>query len=309
MKVLLFLIFMSSHAWSLPWSTGMHHIEPLMQESTEALEEAGDAALCADPIVPPVKYISDKPKTEVWRSYYKVPKLLTADLYKVKDVCAEAKKMNTSQGVTKKYALVANKTHLCDGMSRACLSTFKSVSDPCNSFVQDNFQVFHSRTFIGQHKPTAYKEIMNEYGNMGPSLLVINLETCELMPTQAGKKAVKSGMTVQNAVRDSYYYTPPSLDSAKDEKGVLNFKSDDDRIRFDAMKSALLTNIPELKPLDVGKTNCFEGEKRTLPSISDTEEVQYGEIKVKGFMGIRKLMDEQYIEKTGINPYTSTATK
>jgi hypothetical protein len=304
MKILLFTILMSSPAWSLTWSTGMHHIGPLMQESDEALKQIDEGPICSDPTVTPVKYISDKPRTEAWRSYYKVPKLLTDDLYKVKDVCAEAKKMNASQGVTKKYALVANKTHLCDGMSRACLSTFKSISDPCNSFVQDNFQVFHTRTFIGQHKPAANKEIMNEYGNMGPSLLVINLETCELVPTEAGKKAVKGGMDPKVAVRDGYFYTPPSLDSAKDSKGVLNFKSDDDRVRFDAMKTALITNIPQLKTLDSGKTSCFEGEKRSLPGIGDMQEVQYGEIKVKGFMAMRKLMDEQYIDKTGIYPYS-----
>ncbi len=301
MKVFLLLMIYSFQAWSLPWSTGMHHIEPLLQESTEAAKSV--EVTCNDPSIPPFKYISDKPKTEAWRSYYKVPALLTADFYKVKDVCEEAKKMNAAQGVSKKYAMVANKTHLCDGMSKACLSTFKSVADPCNSFVQDNFQVFHSRTFIGQYKQEGYKEIMNEYGNMGPSLLVIDLETCQLMPTETGKKAVKDGMSVASAVRDGYYYTPPSLDSAVDAQGVLKFKSLDDRVRFEAMKNALITNIPELKKLDQGKTDCFEGDKRTLPGMTDSEEIPYGDIKVKGYMGLRKLMDEQFIEKTGIYPY------
>jgi len=280
----------------------MHHIEPLLEEVNKAVEEAPEFT-CSDPSVPAFKYISDKPKTEAWRSFYKVPTLLTADMYKVKDVCEEAKKLNAKQDVTKKYAMVANKTHLCDGMSRSCLSTFKTISDPCNSFVQDNFQVFHTRTFIGQHKPAAYKEMLNEYGNMGPSLLVIDLATCELVPTEAGKKAVSGGMSAKDAVKNSYYYTPPSMDSAKDDKGIYKFKSDDDRVRFSAMREALTTNIPELKKLETSKLDCFVNGKRALPGISDSEEVQYGDIKVKGFMGMRKLMDEQYIEKTGINPY------
>jgi hypothetical protein len=302
MKVMLLFILWTSYAWALPWSTGMHHIEPLMEEAKTTLEDGPDLT-CSDPKVPTFKYISDRPKTEAWRKYYKVPKLLTAEMYKVKDVCEEAKKMNAKQGVSKKYAMVANKTHLCDGMSRSCLSTFKSISDPCNSFVQDNFQVFHTRTFIGQHRPAAYKEMLNEYGNMGPSLLVINLETCELVPTEAGKKAIAGGMKPQDAVKDSYFYTPPSLDSAKDDKGIHKFKSEDDRVRFSAMREALITNIPELKKLEKPKVDCFVDGKRTLPGISDSEEVQYGDIKLKGFMGLRKLMDEQYIDETGINPY------
>jgi hypothetical protein len=110
-------------------------------------------------------------------------------------------------------------------------------------------------------------------------------------------------MSVASAVRDGYYYTPPALDSAVDAQGVLKFKSLDDRVRFDAMKNALITNIPELKKLDQGKTDCFEGDKRTLPGMTDSEEIPYGDIKVKGYMGLRKLMDEQFIEKTGIYPY------
>jgi len=37
--------------------------------------------------------------------------------------------------------------------------------------------------------------------------------------------------------------------------------------------------------------------------MTDSEEIPYGDIKVKGYMGLRKLMDEQFIEKTGIYPY------
>lgn len=280
----------------------MHHIEPLMNESQEALTKPV-AAICEDEDkVSPITYISDQPKTEKWRQYYKVPKLITDKMYKVKDVCEEAKKMNAAQGVSKKYALVANKTHFCDTGARACLATFKSISDPCNNFVQDNFQVFHTRTFIGSHKPAGNQLILDEYGNMGPSLLVINLETCSLMPTTSAKKAMKEGMTAKVAARDSYFYTPPSLDGKKDAKGEYQFKSEDESIRFQAMKEALTTNIPELKAL-TGKNDCYVNGKRSLPSIGDMEEVPYGEIKIKGTVGMRKLMDEQYIQLTGKNPY------
>lgn len=296
-------MFVSFNLYALPWSSDMHHIEPLLNEAQEAVNETSNVN-CQATEVSPLRYISNQPRTEEWRSYYKVPKLLNEKLYKVKDVCEEAKRMNASQGVTKKYALIAHKTHLCDIGHRACLSTFKSVSDPCNTFVQENFQVFHSRTFIGQHRPKANQEIMDEYGNMGPSLLVINLETCEMMPTENGKKALATGMTAKVAVKDNYFYTPPSLDGAKDEKGVYKFKSDNDQVRFSAMREALTTNIPELKTLAENKKNdCFENNQRTLPGISDLETVKYGEIEVKGAIAIRKLLDEQYIDETGINPY------
>ena len=300
MKLLLFILI-SAPAWSLPWSSQMHHVEPVMNEAEKALEETG--ATCEEEVqVSPMTYISDRPKTEKWRQYYKIPKLITDQMYKVKDVCEEAKRMNAAQGVTKKYALVANKTHFCDVGARACISTFKSISDPCNSFVQDNFQVFHTRTFIGSHRPAGNKLILDEYGNMGPSLLVINLETCTLMPTTAAKKAIKGGMDVKTAAKDSYFYTPPSLDGKKDAKDEYQFKSDDDSVRFKAMKEALTTNIPELKAL-TGKNDCYVDGKRTLPGIGDLEEVSYGDIKIKGVFGMRKLMDEQYIQLTGKNPY------
>jgi len=300
MKILLSLIFISSNVGAFSWSSGMHHIEPLYQESEVAIQESG-SVICSDP-VPPFKYISDKPKTEVWRSYFKVPKLLTADLYKVKDVCEEAKKMNHQQGVNKKYALVANKSHQCDTGAGACLSMFKSISDPCNSFVQDNFQIFHARTTISRHITSGSKEIMREYGEQGPSLLVINLETCQLMPTIEGEKAIARGVSATNAAKDGYFFTPPSLESSKDEKGVYKYKSENDHVRFDAMRDALTTNIPELKAIE-GKTDCFIDGKRTLPGMGDKDDIQYGDIATKGLLGIRKLLDEQYIEKTGINPY------
>jgi hypothetical protein len=303
MKSLWILLLFSTHTLALPWFSDMHHIEPLFNESQDAVKETNNIN-CQATEVSPLRYISPAPRTEAWRSYYKVPKLLHENLYKVKDVCEEAKRMNASQAVTKKYALIAHKTHLCDVGHRACLSTFKSVSDPCNNFVQDNFQVFHTRTFIGQHRPKANQAIMDEYGNMGPSLLVINLENCELMPTENGKKALKSGMAPKVAVKDNYYYTPPSMDGAKDDKDVYKFKSDDDQVRFSAMREALTTNIPELKLLAENKKNdCFENNQRTLAGISDTEVVKYGEIEVKGAIAIRKLLDEQYIDQTGINPY------
>lgn len=303
MKFIILFWLISSTVWALPWETNMHHIAPLMEESAEALSAAPQVSCQED--ISPTRYISDKPKTEAWRAYYKIPSLLTAEMYKVKDVCEEAKKMNLAQGVTKKYALIANKTHLCDGGARACLSTLKSVSDPCNTFVQDNFQVFHTRTFIGQYRQNKYREIMDEYGNMGPSLLVINLETCKLVPTENGKEALKKGMAEKNAVRDSYYYTPPSQADAKDAAGVHKFKSDNDSVRFKAMRESLFKNIPELQSLDTGKNDCYVDGKRTLPGIADLEIVQYGDLQVKGTMAIKKLMDEQFIEKTNINPYTT----
>jgi hypothetical protein len=304
MKYFLFLlIFPTSYALALPWSTEMHHIEPLMSEAQEAVHDTGDPT-CQASEISPFRYISPLPKEEPWRKYYKVPTLLTEKLYKMKDVCEEAKRQNEQQGVKKKYALIAHKTHLCDGGHRACLSTFKSISDPCNNFVQDNFQVFHTRTFVGQYRTSGSKQIMEEYGSMGPSLLVIDLETCNLVPTEAAGKAMKEGMSQQVAARDSYFHTPPALENAKDDQGVHKFKSDNDQVRFTAMREAIVTNMPTLKPLTEGKNDCYENGQRTLPGIKDLEMVKYGEIEVKGAHAIRKLMDEQYIEQTGINPYT-----
>ena len=42
-----------------------------MQESDEALKQIDEGPISSDPTVTPVKYISDKPSTEAWRSYYK----------------------------------------------------------------------------------------------------------------------------------------------------------------------------------------------------------------------------------------------
>jgi hypothetical protein len=300
---LLWLFFLfPSVAWPLPWSTDMHHIEPLMNESMEALNrENGSPPICND--ATSLKYISPLPKKEPWRSYYKMPKLLTDNFYKVKDVCMEAKKMNAAQGVSKKYALVGHKTHLCDFGHHACLSMLKSLSDPCNHFVQDNFQVFHSRIFIGQHRPAGYREMMNEYGKLGPSLVVIDLESCTIMPTVKGKAALKEGMNTKAMVRDNFNYTPPSLEAAKDAKGVHKFKSESEQIRFGAIRESLTTNVPELKKLEQGRKDCYVNGKRSLPGISDIESVQYGEVKIKGAAAMRKLMDEQYIDVTGTNPY------
>lgn len=309
MKWLTIIFLVSTSAHALDWASQMHHIAPLMNESEEAITDSKDIS-CKTEEVKPYQYISPLPKTEPWRAYYKVPKLLTKDLYKVNDVCLEAKRMNAAQGVTKKYALIAQKTHLCDGGHRACLSTFKSVSDPCNNFVQDNFQVFHTRTFIGQYRQPGYEKILEEYGSMGPSLLVIDLETCSLMKTPAASKAIAEGMKPADAVKDSYFYTPPSMDGEKDEAGQYKFKSENDQVRFTAMREALVKNHPSLAPLAEGKKNdCYEEGKRTLPGIGDLETVKYGELEMKGAQAIRKLMDEQYIEQTGINPYAQTVNK
>lgn len=297
-----FLTFLIFKTWALPWNSELHHLEPLMNQVND-IDKEGFQSTCEDPIKNPNQYISDLPKNEPWRKFYKLPTLLTDKFYKINDVCEEAKKQNQQEGKSKKYALVANKTHLCDAGHRACLSALKSISDPCNTFVQENFQVFHIRTFIGQHKVNGYQEMMNEYGQMGPSMLVINLETCRLEPTINAEKELKKGQNEKKLAKENYYYTPPSLEGAKDSKGVYKFKSDNDSIRFEAMRDSLFTTMPQLKNLDKGKNDCFENGKRTLPGISDTELVKYGDIEIKGAPAIRKLMDEQYIKATGIHPY------
>jgi hypothetical protein len=291
-----FILLSSSQAFALDWESQMHHLEPIITDQ-ESVNE------CAADDISPIKYISPEPKTEAWRSYYKMPKLLTADLYKVKDVCEEAKNMNKAQGVDREYAIVANKSHFCDLGHRGCISALKSISDPCNNFIQDNFQVFHARTYVGSFRPSGSKEISETYGQMGPSLLVIRLKDCQLMPTTKGEAEIKKGMSPQKAAAENYYYTPPALDDAKDSKGEYAFKSEDESVRFKAMKDSLIKNIPELAKLDGKKMDCFENGKRTLPGINDLEEIPYGKLNVKGIVGIRKLMDEQLIQVTGKNPY------
>ncbi len=302
---LLIIIFMSTQgAMAFDWSTGFHHVAPLMSELLP-MSSVDDGLSCEEKAKSSLlTYISERPRNEKWRSYYKVPQLLDENLYQVKDVCEEAKKKNKNEGSEKKYALIAHKTHLCDTNHMACLSTFKSIADPCNYFIHDNFQVFHTRTIIGSHKPKSSKLIMDEYGDMGPSILVIDLSTCSLMPTVNAQKAIAGGMNPQKAVSESYYYTPPSLDNSKDQLGVQKFKSSDERLRFEAMKESLTKNIPALKENIKPRMDCFENGVRTLPGISDTDIVEYGEMEIKGDIAMRKLLDEQYIDQTGINPYS-----
>ena len=290
------ILFFASPAFAMKWESNLHHIEPLLKGGEEAKE-------CASEDLSPLKYISQEPKTEAWRSYYKMPKLLTADLYKPTEVCEEAKRMNAAQGVNREYAIIAHKSHFCDTGARGCISTLKSVSDPCNNFIQDNFQVFHTRTYVGSYRPSGSKEISDTYGQMGPSLLVIRLKDCKLVPTVKGSEAVSKGMSPEQAAAENYYFTPPSLDEAKDSKGETAFKSEDDRIRFMAMKESLIENIPELSKFKSGPVDCFENGKRSLPGIEDMKDVPYGKINIKGIVGIRKLMDEQLIETTGKTPY------
>jgi hypothetical protein len=295
--LLSFILLSSSQAIALEWQSEMHHLKPIITDQESANE-------CLADDIQPLKYISSEPKTEAWRSYYKIPRLLTSDLYKIEDVCNEAKIMNKAQGVNREYAIVANKNHFCDFGHRGCISTLKSLSDPCNNFIQDNFQVFHARTYIGSFRPSGSKEIAETYGQLGPSLLVIRLKDCQLIPTIKGEAEIKKGMSPQKAVAEDYFFTPPSLEGVKDSKGEYAFKSADESVRFKAMKDSLIKNIPELAKLDSKKMDCFENGKRTLPGIKDLEEIPYGKINVKGIAGIRKLMDEQLIEVTGKNPYT-----
>ena len=286
---------------------GWYHAEPLMSEGLSAITQINQTKVSPELTCdegPPggiLNYISKEPKTEKWRSYYKLPKLLNENLYQIKDVCAEAKRMNAAQGVDRKYALVAHKGHLCDTNHRACLSMMKSVSDPCNYFVKDNFQVFHSRTFFKNKSILAGEKVRETYGKVEPAMVVIRLSDCKLVPTAAATKAMKAGMSQEKAVLEDHFRVPPS--DGNDSTGSPKFRSADEAVRFEAMKNELVTKLPELASLNTARTHCISQGKRSLPGILDSDKVDYGQFKdISAIAAMRKLLDEQMVE-TGYNPF------
>jgi hypothetical protein len=235
-----------------------------------------------------------------------MPKLLGQDnLVTPQQICEDARKENEKLGQNKKYALIAHKTHLCDAGGKACLSTLKSVSDPCNYFIQDNFQVYHTRTFIGPFKTKNYDQLLNLYGHMGPSLLVIDLSTCNFVPTvNAQKYMQEQKKTLAQATSDGASYTGPHPENARDEKDQPKFKSGREEVRFEAMRESLLTNMPQLQTeMSTKRIHCIDNGTRSLPGLSDDQEITYGSMTTKGIIGVRKLMDEQYVEQFGFDPF------
>jgi hypothetical protein len=72
-----------------------------------------------------------------------MPKLLTAEFFKLKEICEDSKKNHQE----KKIAFLMFKTHMCDRGSKACLYNTRTMVDPCNKFLQDNFSIYHTRMF------------------------------------------------------------------------------------------------------------------------------------------------------------------
>jgi hypothetical protein len=72
-----------------------------------------------------------------------LPKLLTADFFKLQQICEDSKKNHPE----KKIAFLMFKTHMCDRASKACLYNTRTMVDPCNKFLQENFSMYHTRMF------------------------------------------------------------------------------------------------------------------------------------------------------------------
>jgi len=114
----------------------------------------------------------------------KLPVLLAAtpqyEFYKQEDVC----KYTREKAPDKKLALVVVKTHLCDGYTQVCLKSLANVSDKANTFIHDNFQVFHTRfSCQGDTCTIGETAIRNEWNKVGvdPKLIVIEPQSCKVL--------------------------------------------------------------------------------------------------------------------------------
>ncbi|TVQ81417.1 MAG: hypothetical protein EA369_00095 [Bradymonadales bacterium] len=67
--------------------------------------------------------------------------LLTANFYTREQVLEDSK----TRFPQKRFALIVIKSHTCDRTSGHCLQATQSLLDPYNSFVRDNFVLYHAR--------------------------------------------------------------------------------------------------------------------------------------------------------------------
>ncbi|MGZ3707336.1 MAG: hypothetical protein ACXWPM_00540 [Bdellovibrionota bacterium] len=111
-----------------------------------------------------------------------LPPLLNAEFHTRQQLCEDARRNHPD----KKLILLALKNHLCDFEHRACLHVTRTLADPCNHFVRDNFAVYQTRLYrCDEGKPCETQpgtdEIADEWGMSGPDLIVVEPVSCRIL--------------------------------------------------------------------------------------------------------------------------------
>ena len=132
-------------------------------------------------VAPPISDENGSPKPDDWKRGIQLPKLLTEGLDTPQAICEDARRENLKAGTNKKFALIAYKSHFCDGAARNCLFTTRTISDPCNKFLRNNFQLYHARTYFHGNATPGTATLQKYFGGAGPVLIVLDLESCELV--------------------------------------------------------------------------------------------------------------------------------
>ena len=121
------------------------------------------------------------------------PRLLSEQFYKKSDVCADARIKASREKPAKKFALVLAKTHLCDVGTNVCVDSLRTLLDPANVFVRENFVTYHTRflKYDFEHEKQVLKTshfkgeaaIRAEWQkpDSDPEVMVVDLATCRVL--------------------------------------------------------------------------------------------------------------------------------
>jgi hypothetical protein len=168
-------------------------------------------------------------------------------LENIKSLCQNAKGKGTinlknEHVLTRRYAVVLKKGHLCDLTMRYCLIAFRAFADPCNKFVQDNFIPYHAKTFsvkkVGNktvNVPTKVgPKIDSIYSSLGPMMRLIDLQTCKLT-----SRTYTSGFDIVPPGKAAY-----SVQEKGKKKKTHVLKQESRLARIKAMRNSLLYSDP-----------------------------------------------------------------
>jgi hypothetical protein len=220
-----------------------------------------------------------------WKNGVRLPKLLSEKMYTPEQICADAKATIAAKGEKKKFALVLYTTHFCDGSHRHCMGETRTVSDPCNKFLQNNFELYQVQTWIYAKPVPKGDEMTNLYSGpdgAGPAYAVIDLESCKI----TGKP-----------------FLPSSEYDAK--SGYRSWLDGSPQKRFQMLKSDLLKLEsvrqkldPAQRALEGRDLDCSAEERKRYPVLG-TEAIDVGGQKELKIDLLRSLLNEQYEEVHG----------
>ncbi len=197
-----------------------------------------------------------------------LPRLLTSERYRLKQICDEVEAGNagiTDPAKQRHFAIIALKSHACDcdAMQQVCLQTTRNLADPCNTFLHRNFVAYHTRPMRYGRKSDAKvfassfdkqvceilpdaKKVISEWGKVlenaeldpGPGLAIVDTKACKAVGKVPADRAstdedrLKRAEQTNAAIREAFAKLPETEETKRILAKGRDFCSEADRGRF-----------------------------------------------------------------------------